>query len=59
MRMPFGSYKGKTLEQIYRVDPQYLMWARDEMKPPISEKIADFIAEKNRQIIERGKKSAL
>ncbi|MBR5030416.1 MAG: hypothetical protein IKX63_04865 [Muribaculaceae bacterium] len=24
--VPFGKYKGKTLEEIYKIDPQYVFW---------------------------------
>jgi len=54
-KFPFGSHKGKTLEQIYKADPNYLMWARDELNPPVSDKVADYLAEKNREIVDRGK----
>lgn len=49
--MPFGSYKGKTFETIYKIEPDYLVWARDNLKPPLSDRISDFLKEKNREII--------
>jgi hypothetical protein len=30
-RMPFGKYKGETLEEIYVEDVGYLEWLREEM----------------------------
>ena len=53
--MPFGNYKGKPLKLIYRIDPDYLMWARDNLKPPIGDKIADYMCLQNQAIVERGK----
>jgi len=29
--MPFGKHKGKTVEQIYEEDPQYVQWAAENM----------------------------
>lgn len=55
--MPFGNYKGKTLAYIYHIDPDYLVWARDELSPPIQDDIADFLVYKNKEIINYGTKS--
>lgn len=30
--MPFGKYKGQTVEEIYKADAGYLVWLREEKK---------------------------
>jgi len=43
-RMPFGKYKGSTLEEIYVDDREYLEWCADTLdKEDIRERIADAI----------------
>lgn len=55
---PFGSYKGKTLEQVYKTDPQYLVWARDEIKDrDVSDAVSYFLQKKNREIADRAKQA--
>lgn len=31
-KMPFGSYKGKTLQRIFNTDPTYLDWMLDNIE---------------------------
>lgn len=51
-RMQFGSHKGKTIEQIHRSDPQYILWLRDETTGPAQKAAEDFIRGENKRIIE-------
>jgi hypothetical protein len=32
--LPFGKYKGRTIEDIYKVNAGYLMWLRDAKAEP-------------------------
>jgi len=50
--MGFGSHKGKTIEQIHRFDPQYVLWLRDETTGPAQRAAEDFIRGENRRIVE-------
>lgn len=55
---PFGSYKGKTLEQVYKIDPQYLVWARDEIKDrSVNDAVSYFLQKKNWEIADRAKQA--
>jgi len=51
-RMGFGSHKGKTIEQIHRSDPQYILWLRDETTGPAQKAAEDFVRGENKRIIE-------
>ena len=56
-KMPFGTYRNKTLQTIYECDPSYLCWCRDRLdNPSIKELIRHFLKKKDQEIIERGKK---
>jgi len=55
IKMPFGSFKGKALEHIYKWDREYLTWVRYNCGQPIADQVADFLAQKNKEIVERGK----
>lgn len=54
-KMPFGSYKGKTLEQIYDTDPSYVAWMRDDLNGFVQQAAIDFLKQKNMEIIKNGK----
>lgn len=56
-RMPFGSYRNKTLRIIYNCDPGYLTWALDNLKARnVVIAIQEFYAEQRKEIIDRGKR---
>lgn len=44
--MPFGKYKGSTLLEISRSDPDYLMWAASTLKGNIQRRINLFLDSK-------------
>ena len=47
--MPFGKYKGSTLEEIYIEDPSYLEWCVDELRPcEAKDKIEETLPEMQR-----------
>lgn len=54
-KLPFGSYKGRALGEVYKTDPSYVAWLRDEASPPASTYAEALIRKKNKEIIERGK----
>ena len=31
-QIPFGRYKGKTLEEIAEIDPEYILWLHENVK---------------------------
>ena len=41
--MPFGKYRGKTLEQISDTDPGYIMWLADENVLQIEREFLDAV----------------
>lgn len=51
-RMPFGSHKGKTIDQIHRSDPQYVLWLRDETTGAAQKAAEEFIHGENKRICE-------
>ena len=53
----FGSYKGKKISEVFKTDPGYILWARDNIAPPTSHYIADFIRQENQRIISKKTKS--
>lgn len=54
--MPFGNYRGHTIESVYKTDPSYLLWARENLRGDIQKHIADFIHAKNLEIIGKSSK---
>lgn len=41
--MPFGKYKGQSLEQISEHDGQYILWLRDEKVIRIASEFSDAV----------------
>jgi len=41
--MPFGKFKGKSLEEISRIDAHYLAWACMNMDERIARRIREFL----------------
>ena len=41
--MPIGKYKGKLLVEIYKDDPEYLIWANENMKNNVGKRIKEFL----------------
>lgn len=54
-KMPFGSYKGKTLEQIHKVDRTYIEWMRDNLDGIAKLKAIQFLQDENDRILKRGR----
>lgn len=53
----FGSYRGKTLSAIYRIDKAYVLWLRDDCRlTEVRRAATDFIRSENERIIATGKR---
>lgn len=44
--MPFGKYKGKKLIEIYKLDPNYLSWLKDNLSNGFKHNIINFLKNK-------------
>lgn len=55
-KLTFGSYKGRTLAQVYKIDRQYIYWLRDETGGPAQEAAEQFVRDDNKRIIEEGRR---
>ena len=42
-RMPIGKHSGKMLSEIKESDPDYLVWAADNLKENIQRRIKEFL----------------
>jgi broad specificity phosphatase PhoE len=44
----FGKHAGRTFEEVYKEDPDYLVWMRDNAHfPPLKRDLAMFLHRKN------------
>jgi len=41
--MPFGKYKGTEIEEIIEDDPQYMVWAVENMSIQFSEEVLEIV----------------
>ena len=53
--VPFGSHKGKTVSEIYKYDPKYVLWLRDETIGDAQLAAEEFIHAESKRIIEEAK----
>jgi hypothetical protein len=56
--MPFGKYKGLSLQQIANRDPLYLKWlyTRREIKGPLRDRIKECYKKNKEKILEENEK---
>lgn len=50
MKINFGKYKGKTVEEIYKTDEGYVKWLSEKAKDPAVKKAAAMMLEKRIQV---------
>lgn len=51
----FGSYRGRTISEVYKTDPAYIEWLRFQDDSPAQRAAEEFIHEENQRIINRGR----
>ena len=49
LRLDFGKFKGKTLKEILKVQPDYLEWLKDKAKEEVVKKAAKMVLDGNKQ----------
>ena len=54
-KLTFGSYRNRTIAEIYKTDRQYVLWLRDETQGPAQKAAEAFIRAENIRIISEGK----
>lgn len=52
LKITFGKFKGKTLKEIYEVQPSYLDWLKDSAKDEVVKKAATMILNSSKQLKE-------
>lgn len=50
MKINFGKYKGKTVEEIYKTDEGYVKWLSEKAKDPAVKKAAEMVLKGDSQI---------
>lgn len=55
-KIPFGSHKGRTVAEIYKIDRQYVLWLRDETTGLAQKAAQEFITKENQRIIQESKR---
>mgnify|MGYP001236398458 FL=1 len=47
LRLDFGKFKGKTLKEIFEIQPDYLEWLKDKAKEEVVRKAANMVLDGN------------
>lgn len=55
-KLTFGSYRGRTIGEVYKTDRSYILWLRDATSGPAQKAAQQFIYDDNKRIIAEGKK---
>lgn len=50
LKITFGKFKGKTLKEIYEIQPSYLEWLKDSAKEEVMKKAAPMVLESNDKV---------
>jgi hypothetical protein len=53
-KLTFGTYRNRTIAEVYRTDRRYVLWLRDQTQGPAQKAAEAFIKSENIRIISSG-----